>query len=42
MRFVGGPWCSEAILLTASTLAAGKGGGNGDIEIVDVDAEWAW
>lgn len=41
-EFAGDPRCSEAILLTASTLEAGNGGGNGDIERADIEAEWAW
>lgn len=32
-------WRSDAILLTASTLDDGSGGGKGDIEIEEVDAE---
>ena len=33
--------CSDAILLTASTFEAGKGGGNGEMEMADIDAECA-
>ena len=32
----------EVILLTASGTALGSGGGNGDIEILLTEAEWAW
>ena len=34
--------CSVVILLTASTFEAGSGGGNGEMERADMDAEWAW
>lgn len=34
--------CSDTILFTASGLAEGSGGGNGDTDIVVTDAEWAW
>ena len=32
----------EVILLTASGMALGRGGGKGDIEILLTEAEWAW
>lgn len=32
----------EVILLTASGTALASGGGNGDIEMLLTDAEWAW
>jgi hypothetical protein len=32
----------DAILLTPSGSALGRGGGNGDIEMQEVDAWWAW
>lgn len=34
--------CSDVILFTASTLVTGMGGGNGEIDKADIDAEWAW
>lgn len=34
--------CSVAILVIASTLVTGNGGGNGEIERADIEAEWAW
>ena len=33
--------CSNAIRPTASPLTVGNGGGNGDIDKVDIEAEWA-
>lgn len=33
--------CSDAILFTASTLVTGAGGGNGEMDNADIDAEWA-
>ncbi len=33
---------SEASRLTVSTLAIGRGGGNGDIDTAETLAEWAW
>ena len=38
----GVPRRSPAILLTASGFPVGIGGGKGEIEIVVMDAEWAW
>jgi hypothetical protein len=32
----------DVILLTASGTALGRGGGNGDIETLLMDAEWGW
>lgn len=32
----------EATLLTASGTAVGSGGGNGEIDILLIDAEWTW
>ena len=32
----------EAILLTPSGTATGSGGGKGDMEMADIEAEWAW
>lgn len=32
---------SDVILLIASPLVAGRGGGNGEIERADMEAEWA-
>jgi len=37
-----GVWACETTLLTASGAALGKGGGNGDIEMLVTEAEWAW
>ena len=34
--------CSEATLFTASSFVAASGGGNGDMETLEMDAEWAW
>lgn len=34
--------CSDVILFTPSTRVAGSGGGNGDIDKADIDAECAW
>lgn len=33
---------SDAALFAASSFVAANGGGNGDIERPDVEAEWAW
>lgn len=38
-------WCVEVwavSLLTPSGTALGRGGGNGDIEMLDMEAECAW
>jgi hypothetical protein len=32
----------EASLLTPSGTAVGDGGGNGDMEMLEMEAEWAW
>ena len=40
-ELAGEPRCSDVILLTASTFEAGRGGGNGEIEMADMEAEWA-
>lgn len=32
---------SDVILVIASPLVAGRGGGNGEIERADIEAEWA-
>lgn len=32
---------SDVILVIASPLVDGRGGGNGEIERADIDAEWA-
>ena len=32
----------DATLLTPSGSAVGRGGGNGDIDMQEVDAWWAW
>jgi len=32
----------EASLLTPSGTALGNGGGNGDMEMLEMEAEWAW
>lgn len=40
--FAGDGLCSDAILFTASTLVTGTGGGNGEMDKADIDAEWAW
>ena len=39
--FLGDAAC-VATLLTASGTALGSGGGNGDMEMLLIDAEWAW
>ena len=41
-ELAGAPRWSDTILLTASTLEAGNGGGNGEIDIAEIEAEWAW
>lgn len=33
---------SDVALLAVSNLVAANGGGNGDIESAEMEAEWAW
>ena len=38
----GEPRCSEASLFAASSFVTASGGGKGDIETLEMDAECAW
>ena len=37
-----GAWACDTTLLTPSGIATGNGGGNGDMEMLEMEAEWAW
>lgn len=34
--------CADTTRLFASVIGVGRGGGNGEIETAETDAEWAW
>lgn len=37
-----GVWAWETTLFTPSGTALGNGGGNGDMDMLVMEAEWAW